>query len=207
MSQFQGYPGGPPPNMIPPYAGAYGQPPARTSGSSIASLVLGILGCIPLITGLLAIVLGLVGISATRKPGVSGRGMAIAGLILGIISVLGWSGFFGLLGVAFVQTRPDRTVVNAFVQDLGSNNIPAAQALCAPGTSALALQQGAAQLQASGTLQSFIATRFNLSYVNGTGTGVIGGVAIFPGGGTKKVTVTLSHSMGAKPVVQSWQIQ
>ncbi|MDQ4018676.1 MAG: DUF4190 domain-containing protein [Actinomycetota bacterium] len=62
----------------------------RTSGAAIASLVLGILGlfAIPLITSLAAIVLGR---RAQREiaesPGLSGEGLAKAGVILGWIGV------------------------------------------------------------------------------------------------------------------------
>ena len=66
------------------------EPPPHTSGLSIAALVLGLLGIWPL-----AIIFGGIGISQT-KPGrnVSGRGMAIAGLVLGIVVGLVWIGFF-----------------------------------------------------------------------------------------------------------------
>ncbi len=62
----------------------------RTSGAAIASLVLGILGlcAIPLITSLAAILLGR---RAQREiaesPGLSGEGLAKAGVILGWIGV------------------------------------------------------------------------------------------------------------------------
>jgi predicted Zn finger-like uncharacterized protein/prepilin-type processing-associated H-X9-DG protein len=54
----------------------------KTSGMAIASLVCGILFCLPF-CGLLAIIFGIIGINQT-KPGMArGRGMAIAGTILG----------------------------------------------------------------------------------------------------------------------------
>jgi uncharacterized membrane protein YvbJ len=66
------------------------EPAPHTSGLSIAALVLGLLGIWPL-----AIIFGGIGISQT-KPGrnVSGRGMAIAGLVLGILVGLLWIGLF-----------------------------------------------------------------------------------------------------------------
>jgi uncharacterized membrane protein YvbJ len=74
----------PPPTII------LQEPTPHTSGLSIAALVLGLLGVWPL-----AIIFGGIGISQT-KPGrnVSGRGMAIAGLVLGIVVGLIWIGFF-----------------------------------------------------------------------------------------------------------------
>ena len=66
------------------------EPAPHTSGFSIAALVLGLLGIWPL-----AIIFGGIGLSQT-KPGrnVSGRGMAIAGLVLGILVGLIWIGLF-----------------------------------------------------------------------------------------------------------------
>ena len=63
----------------PPYAG---MPPAyqpqRTSAAAVTSLVCGILGCF-IITGIVAIITGIIGLSATSNPNVKGRGMAVAG--------------------------------------------------------------------------------------------------------------------------------
>ena len=64
----QGFPPGPP--MSPPpsqYGGGPGMPmqPSRTSGAAITSLICGILGCL-FITPIIAIICGIVGISATK---------------------------------------------------------------------------------------------------------------------------------------------
>jgi hypothetical protein len=63
--------------------------PAPVNGLAIASLVLGILCCLPVV----GLVLGLIALGQIRKKGERGRGMAIAGI------VLGWVGI-GLLGIA-----------------------------------------------------------------------------------------------------------
>src|ERR1700722_38995 len=105
------------------------QPP-RTSGAAIASLILGILGCVPLLTGILAVILGAVGISATKKPNVGGRGLAIAGLVLGLVSIVGWTGFGGLMGWAYIETGPSRIAARTFVTDLSNGDVTSADALC-----------------------------------------------------------------------------
>lgn len=70
-------------------------------GFSITALVLGIVGLvlsctgIGFIAGILAIIFG--GISIYKKEGI--KGMAIAGLVLGILSIVGWVLLF-LLGLA-----------------------------------------------------------------------------------------------------------
>ena len=65
-----------------PYTGA-----GRTSGLAIASMVLGILW-IFYIGSILAVIFGHIAISQTGKdPTLRGRGMAIAGLVLGYIGI------------------------------------------------------------------------------------------------------------------------
>lgn len=57
-----------------------GPPPPGTDGFAIASLVLGI---VPVMAGLLGIVFGAIALPRIRRSGQRGRGMAIAGLVLG----------------------------------------------------------------------------------------------------------------------------
>jgi hypothetical protein len=121
----------PPPPVAPPPPGAYGAPgvpaPApKTSGMAIASLICGLLGfCTVGITGLVAIVLGVLGI---RQRNVSGKPMAIIGLILGILSVGMW-GLFGTGIFALVKgTQPQRDLARQFITDLSAGNIDAAHA-------------------------------------------------------------------------------
>ena len=58
--------------------------PPRMSACAVASLVLGLVLCCPL-TSVAAIVLGAVGLNATKARMASGRGLAIAGLGLGLV--------------------------------------------------------------------------------------------------------------------------
>jgi Domain of unknown function (DUF4190) len=75
-------------------AGPYGQPgpyvPRRkTNALAIASLCCGIGQLlVGLIAGIPAIVLGFVAISQIRRTGEDGRGMAIADIVLGFISII-----------------------------------------------------------------------------------------------------------------------
>jgi len=66
-------------------------PPAAegTNGLAIASLVCGIVGCIPG-AGIAAIVTGHMALGRIKMSGQGGRGMAIIGLILGYLSIVGW---------------------------------------------------------------------------------------------------------------------
>ncbi|MGB8989258.1 MAG: DUF4190 domain-containing protein, partial [Candidatus Sulfotelmatobacter sp.] len=92
----------------------------KTSGAAVCSLVCGLVMCIPGLTGLVAVITEIIGIAETGKPGVKGRGMAIAGLILGIISLAGW-GAAGAGGfMMFQAAKPQRAFAKTFITDLSA---------------------------------------------------------------------------------------
>lgn len=67
----------------------------RTSGLAVASLVCSLICCLP-ITTIPGVILGVVALAAISKnPHLSGRGLAIAGIVLGIIFTIG-QGVIGL---------------------------------------------------------------------------------------------------------------
>lgn len=81
----------------------------RTSGLAIASMVCGILSLVffwvPLfgfLLGIIAIIFGAVAIRQIgREPNLGGRGMAVAGLVCGIVGVAGWVIFIAWIGIFF----------------------------------------------------------------------------------------------------------
>jgi len=79
----------------PPQPPAQPQAPAApaagggTNGLAIASLVLGILSCIPG-ANIAAVVCGHMALSRIKKSGEGGKVLAIIGLILGYVSILAW---------------------------------------------------------------------------------------------------------------------
>ena len=87
----------PPPPPPPPAYAVYAEAPSNVkNGQSIAALVLGccsILFYVTLIVPALAIIFGTIAIRAQKEAGQKVSGMAIAGLVLGIV--------FGLIGLVF----------------------------------------------------------------------------------------------------------
>ncbi|MCK5654285.1 MAG: DUF4190 domain-containing protein [Dehalococcoidia bacterium] len=81
----------------------------QASGLAIASMVCGILSLVffwvPLfgfLLGIIAIIFGAVAIRQIgREPNLGGRGMAIAGLVCGIVGVAGWVIFIAWIGIFF----------------------------------------------------------------------------------------------------------
>ncbi len=68
-----------------PGSGGFEQP--KTDGVSIASLVLSLICCAPV-----GLILGFVGISRTKGGRRKGRGLAITGIVLGLLGLLAWVG-------------------------------------------------------------------------------------------------------------------
>jgi hypothetical protein len=73
----------------------YGKPPRRGNGLAVAALVVGIFALLLCWTiiggiglGLIALVLGVIGLSRSRSDGASGGGLAIGGIALGMLGVI-----------------------------------------------------------------------------------------------------------------------
>ena len=107
-------------------------PPGRKRNpAAVASLVFGILGCMPEVTGLLAIALGIVGLRRARKPDAGGRGLAAAGLALGIVSVVLWSVALALGGFVWSGSGPPRAVARQYLADFSRQDVNALMAASA----------------------------------------------------------------------------
>jgi hypothetical protein len=91
-TQYAPAPGyGPPPGPPPAYGGAgYGYTPytatTGTNGFAVASLVLGILW-IYWIGSILALIFGYVALSQIKERNQGGKGLAVAGIVLGWIGI------------------------------------------------------------------------------------------------------------------------
>ncbi|WP_037160606.1 DUF4190 domain-containing protein [Rhodococcoides fascians] len=73
-----------------PY-GHYARPvpgPPRTNSTAVAALICGVVGLFTGLVGFVAIVLGHIARSQIKRTGEDGAGIALAGLILGYVSVV-----------------------------------------------------------------------------------------------------------------------
>jgi hypothetical protein len=167
----------------------YGGNQPRTSGAAVTSLVLGIVGCVPFVTGILAIIFGIVGLRKTRDPSVAGKGMAVAGLVLGIVGVLGWTGFAVLAGFAAADAKPAKQAASQFLTDLSTGNITAATAE-SNGLNPAQLTTDSATIASYGAVQSINISTYNINSFNGQTTANLSGTVWFAGG-PKTCTFTL----------------
>jgi hypothetical protein len=85
----------------PYYAPGWAPPPPRTDGVAVASLVTGVLGLGPVALGL-----GIAGLRRTRPGGLRGRGLAVAGVVLGVVGTLAWLATVAVAVVTAAATRP-----------------------------------------------------------------------------------------------------
>ena len=79
----------------PPYAAPPAVPPG-TNGMAVASLVLSLVWICGL-GSILAVIFGHIGLRQTNRTGQAGRGLAIAGLIIGYLGVATLVGWFALV--------------------------------------------------------------------------------------------------------------
>ncbi|WP_049871733.1 DUF4190 domain-containing protein [Catenulispora acidiphila] len=108
--QFPQYPAPPPlpPEAYPTYGGGqgydyggFGAPPVRRrNGMGVAALVLGIAGFLVGPTSILAIIFGRIGLNRVARGEATNRGVAQAGFVLGIVTLVLW-----ILGLILVAAR------------------------------------------------------------------------------------------------------
>ena len=105
-NQGQDYPSYPGPNYGPPAGQPYAYPPVApvpgTNGMAIAALIVSLVACGPV-----GLILGIVSLSQIKKSGEQGRGMAIAGVVIGAISIIAVIIAIIVLAVAANQVSND----------------------------------------------------------------------------------------------------
>ena len=91
--QYGGYPGGYPPPPQQPYPGYAPPPPtAPKNGLGIASLVIAIIALLSvfggIVLGVVAVILGFLGWGRAKRGEATNGGMAVAGIVLGFLSII-----------------------------------------------------------------------------------------------------------------------
>ncbi|OKP96678.1 DUF4190 domain-containing protein [Paenibacillus sp. P46E] len=98
----------------------YTQPPApaKTNGKSVAALVLGILSIVSpyigLIFGIIAIILSAISLKEIRTRYEQGKGMAIAGLVCGIVGTIIYAVIIAIVVVAIIFFNDYDGGINTF---------------------------------------------------------------------------------------------
>lgn len=194
----QGNPGPypqPTPQPTPPYPQGYAPresfPIQKSNGWAIASLVLGLLGCVPVITSLLATLFGIIGIRVGSRPQTGGKGLAIAGLILGLIGIAGWAIFIGGAVMVYQASAQPRTLARQFVQNLATGDIESAAAQTGGAIPREQLNEISQTLQNAGTLTNLSVSGFDWKSQNGNAQWEIKGTANFANTGTKDFTTII----------------
>jgi hypothetical protein len=76
------------------------QPPQKTNGLAVAGFVCSLIPCV----SILGLILSAVGLNQISKdPNQGGKGLAIAGLVLGILGSIGWAIYYFAV-IAVVST-------------------------------------------------------------------------------------------------------
>jgi hypothetical protein len=194
-------PGYPPPGMM--------MPPPRTSAAAVISLVLGILFCIPGIASLGAMLFGIVGIRATSSPQVRGRGIAITGLIFGLLGVLFWGacaaggGYYW--NTYYKPAGPERALAITFAQDMVGGKPADAAALCEPGVDRKLLETSSAANSSFGPISQTLAfPAFFTRSADGSGTIELSVVVMGANNSKKKMTVQVADHADGTRKVSGW---
>lgn len=112
--------------------------PPPVSGKALASLIFGVMFCLPLLPSVLATLFGMMGLRETRDGSRSGRRFAVAGVILGGLGVAAWllmgSRVYLFVSLITVESNRATVVAEAFLHELADGKVDAALARTAPAT-------------------------------------------------------------------------
>lgn len=168
-----------------PMGGYSGMPPQPQQGNgwALASLITALVGgCVPVIGGLLAILFAFFGFRRAKTSN-SGKGLAIAGLIIGLLSVAGW-GIFGMAGLGvWKATEVNRQLSVTFMNDLSAGDISKA----AKSTDSTTVQEDEIRgmsnyVKKHGTITDITSFSFEVKETPGSSTAEVASVVTFSDG-------------------------
>jgi hypothetical protein len=212
------YPPGMPPQMPPgmppqggyPQGGGYAPPPANQgNGMAVASLIFSILGfCLLFIGGLLGILFGIMGLKRANQVGGGGRGLAITGIVLGIITLITSSAIVGTGGLAYFGIKKVVNqyfgFVDAYIKDVSAGNVDAAL----DKTTGMTRTEVEAQVEQLKSLGAYKSWSFRSSGKTTSNSSSSGTNSSFPGtahfaNGDKDFDVSITADSGGKPKISS----
>lgn len=161
--------------------GGGGVPVRRpVSGLAVSSLVCSLLFCMPFVTSAVGALLGLVGV-LTTGPGAkrSGRGIALAGLMLGVIGLVGWTYVSVQVYRGFVVPIQQAVV---FAQAIEAGDYTKAAAFTVPPFDPETMPGIVDRLKQLGAFKELMEPRFERVTENGFRHLRIGGVGLFAKG-------------------------
>jgi hypothetical protein len=155
--------------------------PGAWSIASAASLACGIFLIVPFFAGIAAVALGIIGIRQANEPNLKmrGRRLAIAGLILGLLNILGWGAYFKFIGEI---SGPGRAVAHRFIDDLNSTNPASAARECLANVRPDRLDTASNQIRNWGGAKSVAVLFITSETANGITTGSVRGTLRTPTG-------------------------
>lgn len=191
----QGYPQQYPPQGYPQqgYPQGAGGPPKQGNGAAVASLVLGLFGCVPVLTSLLAILFGFSGISKSKQPGRGGKGMAIVGILLGLGWLVAW-GVMGYVGWRFWEESKEFIKPSmAMLQAMEQGDYTKAREFATARMSEKELRALREEFRSLGELQNLQFSGSVYSNVNGIEKREITGSAVFANGSRRYKVIFLKE--------------
>jgi hypothetical protein len=135
---------------------------------------------VPYVTGLLAIITGVVGLKKANDPRYSsGRGLAIGGIVLGSLSLVFWL-FFGTVFIGiFSATGQPRKLAQEFVKMTSAGAVDAAMEHASPMLDRSRVERLAVQMQEWGAYQDVTSYSSSINVAGGITTCDLKGTATF----------------------------
>ena len=180
--------------------------PGEWSIASAASLACGIFLIVPIFAGIAAVVLGIIGIRQANEPNLRmrGRRLAIAGVILGLLNVLGWSAYFKFISQI---SGPGRVVAHRFINDLNSENPASAAHECLANVRSDRLDTASNEIKNWGGAKSVAVLYITSETANGITTGSVRGTLRTPTGDHAFQLQTACEDQGPDWKIKDFSLQ
>jgi hypothetical protein len=153
----------------------------RANAWAITSLATGVVGCVPVV-GVIAIITGIVGLKKANDPRFGGRGLAIGGIVLGVLGTL-FAVFFGSLFFGLLTaTGQPRQLAQDFVKMTSEGAADTAAHYTAKTIPRAQLDIWASQMQQWGKYQDLTSTSSSIDVTGGLTVCQLSGTATFADG-------------------------